>query len=286
MRKSMTGIVVLIMKLGPKVMSLLMKLLKGAKVTKVGLAGASMASYAYMFTWEFAAMIMLMLFVHESGHIWAMKRCGIKTKGIYFIPFVGGAAVAEEAFPSRGAETYIAIMGPIWGGLLAAVSMLAYYETQSPMFAAAAAWMAMVNVFNLIPINPLDGGRILKSIAFSIDRTFGLAFMLMGLVVSIFAMFYFRAGLFVLLVLIGFMELLGEYGRHKRSLDELSEELDMEREGYYPVATRRRVLPRMHAATTAISVVAYVSTTAILWLMMSAMNHVPGAAEAMKILTH
>jgi len=279
----MAGILVLFVKLGPKFVSFLMKLLKGVKVTKTGLAGASMASYAYMFTWEFAAMIMLMLFVHESGHIWAMKRCGIKTKGIYFIPFVGGAAVAEEAFPSRGAETYIAIMGPIWGGLLAAVSMLVYYETQNPMFAAAAAWMAMINVFNLIPINPLDGGRILKSIAFSIDRRFGLVFMLMGLIASLYATIYFRAGLFVLLVVIGFVELLWEYGRYKRSFDgqlAYDEELCriVQRDVKYP--------PRMSTATTTTSVIAYMGTAAALWFMMSAMNHVPGAAEAMKILTH
>ena len=115
MKKFRAGLFTLAGKLGAKVVQVLAKLVKGLKVGKVGLAGASLASYAYMFTWEFAAMIIFMLFVHESGHIWAMKRCGVKTKGIYFLPFVGGVAVADEEFPSRGAEVFIAIMGPIWG---------------------------------------------------------------------------------------------------------------------------------------------------------------------------
>lgn len=93
--KSNFGLVALVIKVGPKMVGVLAKLAKGLKVGKVGLVGISLASYAYMFTWEFAAMIMLMLFVHESGHIWAMKRCGIKTKGIYFLPFVGGVAVGR-----------------------------------------------------------------------------------------------------------------------------------------------------------------------------------------------
>lgn len=83
-------------KIGGKLLPLVAKLAKGAKITKIVLVGASFTSYAYMFTWKFALMIIVMLFVHESGHIWAMKRYGVKTKGIYLIPFVGGAAVAES----------------------------------------------------------------------------------------------------------------------------------------------------------------------------------------------
>jgi hypothetical protein len=102
--------------IGSKCWSLTAKLVKTLKMVKMGLAGASLASYAYLFSWQFAAVIMAMLFIHESGHIWAMKRCGIPTKGIFFIPFLGGAAVATDTFGSRCNECYTSIWGPIWGG--------------------------------------------------------------------------------------------------------------------------------------------------------------------------
>jgi len=257
--KSKAGLAALAIKVGPKVVTVLSKLVKGLKVGKVGLAGASMASYAYMFTWEFAAMIMFMLFVHESGHIWAMKRCGVKTKGIYFLPFVGGAAVADEEFPSRGAEVFIAIMGPIWGFALALLTGLVYVATENPLFAAAASWMAMVNLFNLLPINPLDGGRIMKSIAYSVHSRVGLVFLAIGIVASGFLAFKVGLGLFVFLLIVGGLELVFEY-------------------------KRRTEHPAMNGAAIFGSAIAYASVAGVLWGLMAYMEHIPGAAAAMELL--
>jgi len=236
-KKGYIGVFVLLVKLlsklGSKLLPLIAKLGKGAKITKTGLVGASFASYAYMFTWEFALMIIIMLFVHESGHIWAMKKYGIKTKGIYFLPFVGGAAVAEGDFPSRKAEVVVAIMGPIWGFALALAAGLAYLETKNPLFAATSAWMAMINLFNLLPINPLDGGRIFKSIAFSIHSKIGFMFLALGLIVCGLIAYYSKLGLFLLLLIIGSMDLFFEYssyGKGKiRAIKKLIGEIDKER---------------------------------------------------------
>ena len=246
-------------KLGPKIVGVIAKIVKGLKVGKVGLAGASLASYAYMFTWEFAAMIMFMLFIHESGHIWAMKRYGMKTKGIYFIPFVGGAAVADEDFPSRGAEVFTAIMGPIWGFALALLIGLVYVATENPLFAAAASWMAMVNLFNLLPINPLDGGRIMKSIAYSVHSRIGLGFLVIGVIASGFLAFKVGLGLVLFLLVVGVGELIFEY-------------------------SRRAEHPAMSGGTIFGSVIAYVTVVVVLWGLMAYMEHVPGAAAAMALL--
>ncbi|MEC8225811.1 MAG: site-2 protease family protein, partial [Pseudomonadota bacterium] len=72
------------------------KLFKSAKVVKAALAGASVAGYAWLFSIEFALMLIACLVVHEYGHVRAMKYFGIKTKGIYLIPFVGGLAVSDD----------------------------------------------------------------------------------------------------------------------------------------------------------------------------------------------
>lgn len=142
-------------------------LVKSAKLLKVGLAAASFAAYAYVWTWQFAAVIMFALFVHESGHVWAMKRVGIPTKGFFFIPFIGGAAVPAGAMVTRENEAFVSLLGPLWG-IASAVAIGAIYPlTHDPLFAGAASWIAFINLLNLLPVLPLDGGRLMRAIVFS-----------------------------------------------------------------------------------------------------------------------
>ncbi len=259
MKRASAGVLALLLKIGGKLLSVLVKLVKALKVGKLGLAGLTMGSYAYLFTWQFALLIMASLVFHECGHIWAMRRCGMRTKGIYFIPFVGGAAVTEEAFPSRSAEVFIAIMGPIWGLALSVAMGAVYFLTRQPFFAAAASWMAMLNLFNLLPINPLDGGRIFKSIAFSVHSWVGLNFLAFGILATGYLVIVAHLGLFLLLLIIGTLDLIIEYRRR----------------GQYPGLSNLAIWQ---------STAVYVVVAGILWSVMSVMSHEPGAAIAMKML--
>jgi len=252
------GIAALAAKVGPKLLSIGVKLAKVLKIGKFGLAIGSMAAYAYIFSWQFAVLLMVSLFFHESGHIWAMKRCRLKTKGIYFIPFLGAAAVSEDIFKTRRDEVYIAIMGPIWGFSLAIGTALIYVFTGNALFAAAAGWMAMVNLFNLLPINPLDGGRIMKSIAFSLNSKMGLVFLVVGVLLSIVLIIWAKLILFLILLLIGSMELFFEYREYE-------------------------VRPSMTHKGVAISAIIYMAVIAVLWVLMSYMSHVPEVDIARKV---
>lgn len=205
------GLIALLFKVGIKLIGIFAKLFKGATVTKVALAGASITAYSLMWSWEFALLIMISLFVHESGHVWAMRKCGVKTRGFYFIPFMGGAAISTERAGSRMAEAMIVIMGPLWGLSLAVFTMIVYLITHQPLWAAAAAWMGMINLFNLLPITPLDGGRLLNCMAFSMHSRLGLAFMAIAFVVIVFFAFVTGMGLFCFLALIGGVELYAEW---------------------------------------------------------------------------
>jgi len=213
----MTNIAILSLKVITKVTSI------SAKMTKLALAGISFAAYSYMYSWKFSLILMVQLLIHEYGHIWAMKRVGIKTKGIYFIPFVGGAAVASEDFKTRNDEVFVAIMGPVFGFACALGMMIIFYVTENPMYAAGASWMAMINLFNLLPINPLDGGRIMKSIAFSIHSWVGLIFMCLGIVGAIFLAVYAHIWIFILVVILSTIELLLEFWllKRKNKYDEI-----------------------------------------------------------------
>lgn len=209
-KKAKVGIWALLGKLGGKMLSIGAKLLKGLKFTKIGLAGASFAGYALLYSWKFALLLMIAVGFHESGHVWAMRRMGIKTKGFYFLPFIGGAAIAEEQYKTYGENVYIAMMGPIWGAGMAWAAGAVYWVTGNPLWAAAAAWMATLNLFNLLPITPLDGGQVIRSIAFSIHKWAGVGFLAISMLLAGIVLWKLKIGLFVLILAIGALELILE----------------------------------------------------------------------------
>jgi Zn-dependent protease len=287
------------------------------KAGKLLLALASFAAYAFLFTWQFAVIILGMLVIHEYGHLRYMKHYGMRTRGIYLIPLLGAAAVAEDNFPSRRAEVTIALAGPLTGALLAAGTGLLYFATRNGAFAAAAAWMALINLFNLLPVVPLDGGRVVKSITCSIGSRTGLvaviAGMLLGAVLAITADLW----IFVILIPLGLLDYLYDSyqvnqaawrpkpgaGRHARIAEawntpalrapwdepvrrELPEDRkrvskdDAEPAGTGTPAAKAPLSPRAAQAAFA----CYAGLAILLWLFILAMGHQPGAVAAMHAL--
>lgn len=207
------GFMALILKISPMVL----KFIKSVKVIKVALAGGSMLAYSYLFTWEFAAILILSIVFHEYGHITGMKRCGMKTKGIFLIPFMGGAAVPESDFKNRRDETYVALMGPLYGLLLTFPFLVYGVAFDSALSIGLVSFMALINLFNLVPINPLDGGRVLKSIAFSVNSVLGLSIMVLGIILAAFAVYHLEIWLLMFIIAIGSFELFFEYMDYKRA---------------------------------------------------------------------
>lgn len=142
------------------------KLLKTVQVIKVALLAASVAVYSVMFTIEFAIALIAVLVFHEYGHLRAMKKCGLPTKGMYLIPFVGGLAVGDMP-KTRWQDVYISMMGPVFGLIMTLVFYIFYLVTESHFAGLVASTSALLNLFNLIPVYPLDGGRVVKSLVFS-----------------------------------------------------------------------------------------------------------------------
>lgn len=142
------------------------KLLKAVQVAKVALLAASVAAYSIMFTLEFALVLIGVLVFHEYGHLRAMKKCGLPTKGMYLIPFVGGLAVGDMP-KTRWQDVYISMMGPVYGLIMTVAFYIVYLVTDSHFAGLVASTSALLNLFNLIPVYPLDGGRVVKSLVFS-----------------------------------------------------------------------------------------------------------------------
>ena len=199
--------------------SLGFKLLKSAKVIKVVLAGASIAAYSWLFSFQFALALIACLVFHEYGHIRAMKYFGMKTKGIYLIPFMGGLALSDEKINTRWQDVVISIMGPTFGLLMSIASLIAYHATGNVFFAGLAAFNALLNLFNLLPILPLDGGHILKSISFSMNSIMGLVACAAGAAFGVYISYTLGLALLGFLLLIGSLEIIFEWRtRHQSHL--------------------------------------------------------------------
>jgi Zn-dependent protease len=120
----------------------------------------SIAAYAMMFGWSFAAGFVLLIFVHECGHLLAAKKLGLKVSAPMFIPFMGALITLREAPRNAWVEAQIGIGGPLLGSLGAALCIPLFHMTENPLFLALAYTGFFVNLFNLAPIGFLDGGRI------------------------------------------------------------------------------------------------------------------------------
>ena len=142
------------------------KIFQSGKALKVVLAGVAVSGWTVLYSLPFALALTATLVFHEWGHLRAMRRFGIPTKGMYLIPFVGGIAVGEQA-RTHWEDVYIAMMGPVYGLAMTIACYLAYLATSSHLVGLVASVSALVNVFNLLPIHPLDGGRVVKALVFS-----------------------------------------------------------------------------------------------------------------------
>lgn len=142
------------------------KLFKSGAAIKVALAGTAFAGWSLLLSWQFAVIILSIIVFHEYGHIRAMKKCGLETKGIYLIPFLGGLAVGDRA-KTYWHEVYISMMGPVFGLYMSIAALIAYLATGIPVLGLVATYSSLVNLFNLLPVYPLDGGHVLKAACLS-----------------------------------------------------------------------------------------------------------------------
>lgn len=145
---------------------LLFLLFTGLKLSKVLVTGGSMllslGVYALIFGWRYAAGFIGLIFVHEMGHFIAARQRGLNVGAPTFIPFVGAWIQLKEMPHDVETEAYIGLAGPVAGTLAA---LVCYWfgrggEGGSGLMLALAYAGFFINLFNLIPISPLDGGRI------------------------------------------------------------------------------------------------------------------------------
>jgi Zn-dependent protease len=124
----------------------------------------SIAAYAWLWGWKFAVGFVLLILVHELGHVIEAKRQGLDVSAPMFIPFLGAAIALREQPQNAWREALIGIAGPILGSIGAAAVWVAGEQLDSDLLRALGFTGFFLNLFNLLPVVPLDGGRIVAAI--------------------------------------------------------------------------------------------------------------------------
>lgn len=124
----------------------------------------SVAAYAWLWGWKFAAGFVVLLFVHELGHVLELRRQGVPASAPLFIPFVGAVVGMKQLPPNAWKEAQVALAGPILGSAGAGAVWLAGEALDSELLIALAFTGFFLNLFNLLPIVPLDGGRAVAAV--------------------------------------------------------------------------------------------------------------------------
>jgi len=125
----------------------------------------SIGAYAMMWGIWFAVGFVLLIFIHELGHLLAARKCGLKVGAPVFIPFMGAFIALKEAPRDAWIEAQVGIGGPMLGTLGAAICEMIHLTTGNQLFRALAYTGFFLNLFNLAPVGFLDGGRIVTALS-------------------------------------------------------------------------------------------------------------------------
>jgi Zn-dependent protease len=147
-----------------KAKTLIFLLPKLKLLTTFGSMVVSIAAYGLFFGLPFALGFVLLLFLHEIGHVIQLRREGIKASAPMFIPFLGAVISAKSMGRDAAAEARVGLAGPILGTVASIVPLVVWLLTGSDFWRALAYIGFVLNLFNLLPVVPLDGGRIVAAL--------------------------------------------------------------------------------------------------------------------------
>ena len=164
-RRRLSALGAAIVALLAKLKTILLLLPKLKLLASTGTILVSLAAYALLWGWPFAAGFIALLFVHEMGHVIALRREGLKASAPMFIPFLGAVIAARSLGDNALAEARVGLAGPIVGTIGSAACILVWHATGNSLWEALAFTGFFLNLFNLLPVVPLDGGRAMAAMA-------------------------------------------------------------------------------------------------------------------------
>ncbi len=151
---------------------LLVAILSKGKLLLLGLTKAStlfsmllaFGAYWSLWGWRFAAGLLAMMYVHEMGHVAALRRYGIAATAPMFVPGLGAFVRLKGRLNDVREDAQVGLAGPVWGSAAALAAVALWGVTQWPSLAAMGRVGAWLNLFNLLPVWQLDGGRAFNAL--------------------------------------------------------------------------------------------------------------------------
>jgi Zn-dependent protease len=212
--------------IGAKLKTILVLLPKLKVLTTSGSMLVSVAAYSLIWGWRFAIGFVILLLVHEMGHVVALRLEGVKASAPVFIPFMGAVVWAKSLGGNAAAEARVGLAGPVLGTIGAAACLPIAWATGSDFWTALAFTGFFLNLFNLLPVVPLDGGRAMAAMA--------PWMWFVGLAAIVALAFAFPNPIIVIIAVIGAFDVYGRWTRRRRGDDDAR--------AYYKVRPRDRAL--------------------------------------------
>jgi Zn-dependent protease len=151
--------------LATKAKALLLLLPKLKILTTSGTMLVSIAAYALIWPWTFAIGFVLLLLIHELGHVIQLRREGVEASAPMFIPFLGAVVAAKSMGDDAAAEARVGLAGPILGTIATLIPLGIWLATGDDFWRALAYIGFFINLINLLPVLPLDGGRAMAALS-------------------------------------------------------------------------------------------------------------------------
>ncbi|HWF24308.1 MAG TPA: site-2 protease family protein [Solirubrobacteraceae bacterium] len=211
-----------------KLKALLLVLGNFKLITTAGTMAVSVAAYSVLWGWTFALGFVVLLLVHEMGHVIQLRREGIKASTPMFIPFLGAVITAKSLGDNAAAEARVGLAGPILGGIGSALCVVIWQLTGNTFWEALAFVGFLLNLFNLLPVSPLDGGRAMAAMAPAMWFV-GLAMMVAYLFLT-----SFHNPIILLFILVGGMDSWRRWQQLRAG--------GAEQQAYYRVSPRTRLM--------------------------------------------
>jgi Zn-dependent protease len=225
-RRGISAALLAIVAFAAKGKALLLLLPKLKLLTTSGSMLVSIGAYTLIWGWKFAVGFVVLLFVHEMGHVIQLRREGVEASAPLFIPFLGAVVWAKQLGGNALAEARVGLAGPILGSLGALACLPIAEATGNDLFRALAFTGFFLNLFNLAPVLPLDGGRAMAAMAPGL--------WIAGLVAMAAAAAFFPNPIIILILLFGGMETWRRWKARKAGGEEV--------QAYYAVAPNHRLM--------------------------------------------
>jgi Zn-dependent protease len=211
-RRAGSGLLATLILIGAKLKTLLLLLPKLKVLTTSGSMIVSVGAYALIWGWRFAIGFVVLLFIHEMGHVIALRREGVEASAPVFIPFLGAVVWAKSLGGNALAEARVGLAGPILGTIGAAACLPIAAATGSDLWRALAFTGFFLNLFNLLPVTPLDGGRAMAALA--------PWMWFAGLAAIVVLALAFPNPIILIIAVVGAFDVYGRWSRRRRGGDE------------------------------------------------------------------